>query len=229
MLNTYLSNTALLLQNPAAPTALYTTANLTTFINTARTQLAGQTECVRSVGSLTVTPAAQLYNFASITGLPASVQGVYNIRQASYVSGSGQIYMGSRPYPWAQLYWLNSATPATGSPSEWSQYGIGVGGSLLINPTPSGTFTVLMDCSCVPVQLVSDTTSEAIPYAFQDAVPYFAAYYAYMSAQRQSDADKMLQRYEDFVGRAKTIAVPNVLPEQYDQYQAPPQPRQAGA
>ena len=44
MLTAYLNATAILLQNPVAPTSLYSTANLTTFINTARGQLAGESE-----------------------------------------------------------------------------------------------------------------------------------------------------------------------------------------
>lgn len=228
MLNLYLSNTALLLQNPAASTALYSTQNLTTFVNTARTQLAGQTECVRSTVTMSVTSVTSIYQFSSITNLPTGVQGVYNIRQVTRTSGSGQVYMGSRPYPWAVTYWLNNASPTPGTPTEWSQYALGTTGSMIVNPSPSGNFTLNLDASCYPVSLVSDTTPEAIPYAYQDAVPYMAAYYAYMSAQRQQDADKMLQRYEDFVGRAKTISVPMVLPEQYDQYQMPQQPPQGG-
>ena len=229
MLNLYVSNTALLLQNPPAPTTLYSNANLTTFVNTARTQLAGQTECIRATVSLTLVPGNTLYSFGSVTALPTGVQGIYNVRQATYKSGPGQVYMGSRPYPWALTYWLNNPSPTAGPPSEWSQYGIGVAGSLLINPPPSNTFTALLDVSCEPIILATDTDPEVIPYAYQDAVPYMAAYYAYMSAQRQQDAQTMLQRYEDFVRRAQMIAVPNVLPMQYDQHhEAPPTPQQGG-
>lgn len=221
MLNSYLSNTALLLQNPGAPTTLYTTANLTTFINTARTQLAGQTECVRGTVTLSVTSLTNVYNFSSITTLPTGVQGVYNVRQASRVSGTGYAYMGSRPYPWAKMYWLSGSAPAAAAPTEWAQYGIGTTGSLVLDHVPNTTYVLSLDASCYPVLLTDDSTAEAIPYPYQDAVPFFAAYYAYMSAQRQEDADVMLRRYEDFVKRAQKDSVPNVLSNQYDQQEAP--------
>lgn len=223
-LNAYILNTQLLLQNPPAPTALYSTANLTTFINTARLQLAGETECIRATCTLSVTSSGSLYPFSSITSLPTGIAGTYNVRQATYVSGSGQVYMGSRPYPWAVSYWLNNPSPTSGSPSEWSQYGTGVTGSLLINPPPSGNFVLNLDCSCQPITLAVDADPEAISYPYTDAVPYMAAYYAYMSAQRQQDANTMLQRYEDFINRARKTVVPTILPMQYDERQpAPPQ------
>lgn len=227
MLNSYVANTALLLQNPAAPVSLYSTANLTTFVNTARTQLAGQTECIRATVTLSVTSVTNIYPFSSITSLPTGVQGVYNIRQINRVNGTGFSYMGSRPYPWADLYWRQGAAPAAATPTEWSQFAIGATGSLILDHTPDANYVLSMDASCYPVLLVDDNTVEAIPYMYNDAVPYMAAYYAYMSAQRQQDAETMLQRYEDFVRRAQKGAVPNVLPEQYDQHmgemQAAPQ------
>ncbi len=226
-LNAYLSNTALLLQNPAAPTSLYSTANLSTWINTARTQLAGQTECIRSTVTLSVTSVTSIYPFSSVTNLPAGVQGIYNVRQINRVSGTGVVYMGSRPYPWAETYWQQGSAPVATTPTEWSQYGIGTAGSLVLDHTPDASYVLKLDASCYPILLASDSDPEAIPYAYTDAVPYLAAYYAYMSAQRQQDAQTMLGRYEDFVSRAKKIAVPNVLPVMYDQMQAPP-PQQAG-
>jgi hypothetical protein len=65
---------------------------------------------------------------------------------------------------------------------------------------------------------VNDTTAEAIPYLWTDAVPYFAAYLALLSSQtgaRTADADKMMQRYTEFVERAKRAATGDVLPWQY--------------
>lgn len=221
MLNSYVANTALLLQNPGAPATLYSTANLTTFVNTARTQLAGQTECVRASVTLSVTSLTNIYNFSSITSLPTGVQGVYNVRQSSRVNGTGYTYMGSRPYPWAKLYWLSGAAPAAAAPTEWSQFGIGATGSLVLDHVPNTSYVLSLDASCYPISLTTDSDPEAIPYAFTDAVPYMAAYYAYLSAQRTEDADAMLRRYEDFVKRAQKISVPTVLSGQYDQNASP--------
>jgi len=71
---------------------------------------------------------------------------------------------------------------------------------------------------CLPITLVSDGTAEAIPYPWTDAVPYFAAYLALLSAQspaRTADADRMMQRYELFMGRARQFSNPDVLRTEY--------------
>jgi hypothetical protein len=220
-LGTYTSATQQLLSNPAAPTTLYSTSDIQGYVNEARLQLAGVTECVRGLVTLTVTTVTNTYPFSSLTVLPTGTQGVYNLRQGMRVSGSGFIYMGSRPYPWAQLYWMNTATPTAGNPTEWSQFGIGASGSLVLDKTPSVTTVLKFDASCQPSVLATNSDAEAIPDRYTDAVPFFAAYFAYMSAQRQSDAEQMMKRYKEFVGRARNIAVPNVLSGQYDQSPQP--------
>lgn len=229
MLTLYQTQTQQLLANPAAPSLLYALSDLTTFINTARTQLAGESGCVRSLATLSVTSVSQVYQFASITNLPASVQGVYQIRQMSRVAGTGQAYMGIRSYPWAEVFWLNTAAPVAQAPTEWAQYGNGVTGSLVLNNKPDQNYVLIPDATCYPVLLATDITPEAIPYPFTDAVSYLAAYYALMSSQRQSDADKMYARYQEFLNRARKISVPNVLPQMYDQaITAPVQAPQQG-
>ena len=233
-LTSYLFYTTRLLQNPAAPTPLYATADLTAYINQARTQLAAEAECIRVMGNLTVTQAAGYgpYQFASIAlpGTPATtgVGSVANVRQAWYQVGSGQKRVTIRPFEWFSLYNMNTAAPATGSPSALAQYGQGGNGTLYVSPPPDSTYVLPLDCVCWPVLLVDDTTIEAIPYMWTDAVPYYAAYLALLSAQtgvRAAEADKMLQRYEQFISRARSGATPSVLPWQAAQV---PNPVRAG-
>lgn len=225
MLSLYLTQTQQLLANPAAPAVLYNPSDLTTYINTARTQLAGESGCVRSIVTMTVSSVTNTYQFVWVTNLPASVQGIYQIREMSRVSGTGQVYMGSRSYPWAALYWLNNPAPVKQAPTEWAQYGIATTGSFIVNNTPDGIYTLYLDSTCYPIALSTNTDPEAIPYPYTDCVSYLAAYYALISSQRQTDADKMYARYQEFLNRARKISVPNVLPAQYDQaISAPSQP-----
>lgn len=227
-LNGYVSATQRLLSNPAAPTTLYSTADIQSYVNTARLQMAGETECVRGIATLAVTGATNTYAFSAVAGLPTGAQAIYSVRQILRVSGTGQVYMGPRPYPWAQLYWLNNAAPVAGTPTEWSQFKIGVQGSLVLDKTPDTSYTLNLDAVLEPSVLTSDGDPELIPDRYTDAIPYFAAYYAYMSAQRQSDADLMYGRYKDFVKRAQMIAVPNILPDIYDQHMEQPAPPSGG-
>ena len=82
-----------------------------------------------------------------------------------------------------------------------------------------------------PIALVDDTTPEAIPYLWTDAVPFFAAYFALLSAQagaRQAEADRMFARYQEFTNRARRFATPSVLPFIYPQSGNPVQANQLG-
>ena len=74
MLTAYLTRTRQLLQNPAATVALYADADLTAYINTARSELAGETECVRDYSTLAMaagTPMAAAMITCSIVPMMA--------------------------------------------------------------------------------------------------------------------------------------------------------------
>jgi hypothetical protein len=94
-LTNYLTLTANLLQNPAAPVALYNSATLTLYINQARVWLAGDSQAIKAMGSYSLTVGTQgPYPFSSITLTSApGVQGVLNVRQQWYVVGSGQLWV----------------------------------------------------------------------------------------------------------------------------------------
>lgn len=222
MLTQYLTQTAQLLQNPAAPTSLYSTSDLTGYINTARTQLAGESGCVRALGALAITSASQSYNFSAITFTNPGIQNAYAIRQILINSGTGNLYMGSRSYPWALTYWLNNPAPVAAQPTEWAQYSNATTGSLTLDKKPNANYTLTCDCTCEPIPLATDSTVEVIPYPFQDCVPFYAAFYAYLSAQRQQDAQGKYQQYKEYLDRARKISVPNVLGFQYDMSQTAP-------
>ena len=61
----------------------------------------------------------------------------------------------------------------------------------------------------------SDAKFKNAQYA--DAVPYYAAYLAFLSAQRAADADRMWQQYQTFAARARQMSNGPVNPTQYPQ------------
>ena len=100
MLAAYLLQTQRLLQNPAAPVALYSAADLTSYINTARGQLAGEAECVRTIGTINTVAGVNSYSFSGINiGTPTStgIDGVFNIQTIQYVVASGQKWISGYP------------------------------------------------------------------------------------------------------------------------------------
>lgn len=234
MLTAYLTATQNLLQNPSAPAPLYSTTGLTADINTARGQLAGESECIPFMGSIAVTAGQTIYPFSSIAltgGTAAGVLGPINVRTLWYNLGTGQQWIRPRPWPWFSFYELSNPVPGSGAPAVWAQYGQGVNGSIYLSPSPDQAYTIEADCVCLPVPLVTDNTPEAIPALWTDAVPYFAAYLALLSSQtsaRTADADKMFQRYGEFVQRARRAATPSIFPTIYSQVASPVRQNQLG-
>lgn len=238
MLTSYLNATRRLLQLPsAASTTLYTDADLTVYINTARGQMAGEAECCRVLATISTVAAQQAYNFSGLnTGVSATtgIQGAINIGTIWYAVGTGMKWVTPKPWPWFSLYTLNNPVPQGGPPTTWSQFGQGAtpgasgsvnGGSFYIN-LPDDVYALTCDCSCYPIPLADDTTVEAIPYLWTDAVPFFAAYYALLSAQnnaRFADAERYFNHYTTFVERARKASNPSINRWMYSQSGDPAQ------
>lgn len=211
MLFQYLQKTQLLLNDVSM--AVYNKFDLTSYINTARNQVSGEAECIRTYASLATVANTQSYSFSSIAGLQSGVAGVLDVRIA-LVSAAGSI-MQARPWEWFAQYYLNPAAPVTGTPTIWSQYGQGVSGSIYLYPVPASVLTINLDSVCYPSPLASDADPEAIPYPWTDAIPYFAAYLALLNSQQPDQAASMFAQYELFALRGRQITTPTVLPGNY--------------
>lgn len=234
MLAQYRTDTQSLLQNPAATNTLYSVASVDRWINIARGQVAGEGECVRVNGTITTVVDQRAYNFSDIVlGNSAvnGVQGAIHIRSIGVTIGGGQQRLNTWPWEWFNQFMLSEPVPTSNVPTDWSQFaqgsagagsGSGSSGSFYLDPPPDSAYELTCDCVCYPITLVDDTTVEAIPYLWTDAVPFFAAYYALLSSQtsaRQADADRMMARYTEFLHRARQAANPSVLRYQYEQAQ----------
>jgi hypothetical protein len=207
-INAYLQQVQRLLNNPTA--SLYNTADLIVYINIARGQIAGEGECIRQYATLAVATGTNIYNFTAFTTTTGiGIQGVLNIRMAQ-VSGQGQL-MESRPWEWLNTYYLTN-TNTNVVPSVWAQYAQGSLGTFFVAPTPSSNSTIKADTICYPINLNADSDPEGIPWPWTDAIPFFAAFLAYLNAQRDADAQNMYARYEMFMRRARQMATPTVLP-----------------
>lgn len=231
-LTLYETNLQNLLQLPGAATTLYPTAQLDSWINIARGQLAGEGECIRLIGTIPTVVGQRQYNFSSIsfgTSSVTGVQGAIHVRRINYTLAQGFQWIPPRAWEYFDLYHLNNPIPDSGPPEVWAQYGQGAappatgsafGGSFYIDPLPDAVYTLNCDCVCYPIPLVDNTTIEAIPYLWSDAVTFFAAYYAFLSSQtgaRSADAERMFGYYTTFLNRARQASNPSVNRTQYEQ------------
>jgi hypothetical protein len=168
---------------------------------------------------------SNLYQFLGINvaGTPG-VSSALHVRSVRYSIGTGYSRLRVRNYEWFETYELNNAVLPTGAPTVWAQYAQGDTGSFFVSPVPDNVYNMVCDCVCLPINLVDDTTPEAIPPLWQDAVPFYAAFLALLSAQsaqRQNDAQRMFDRYTSFVDRARKFATPDVNRNLYPQQQDP--------
>lgn len=238
MLTAYLTQTQQLLQNPGAnANPLYAQSDLTSFINRARGQLAGDSESIRNYATMPVVAGQRQYPFSAVVFSEpnqalSGIDGIFNIRFVWYQIGDGgQVSVRPRPWAWFSQYRLNTPVPSPGPPKVWTQYGQGETGSIFLDPIPDIDYTLVLDTVCVPVDLVDDTTVEAIPFPWTDAVCYFAAYLACLSAQsgaRQADADRHMARYTEFKNKARVYSNPTILPYIYEQSVSPVRSNQLG-
>lgn len=247
MLTAYLARTTQLLQNPGAPASLYATADLTSYINQARAQLAGETSCIRQFATFTTTIGTRNYAFSALSvGSANGIQGVMNVRSLRYAVGQGFQWVRPRPWEWFETFKIAKPVPASGAPTTWAQHrqgsagtgsitGVGGGsmasGSLYLDPLPDVSYAITCDTACYPIALVADSDIEAIPFLFTDAVPYFAAYLALLSSQtsaRTSEAQNMFELYKMFVGRANDALAPSVNKYLYERQSDPSQINKLG-
>jgi hypothetical protein len=217
MLYTYQQLTRLLLTD--AGFTKFNDFDLAGYINQSRLQIAAQGRCIRQYVTLPLAQGYQVYPFSAIAGLSTGVSGIYHIRQAwLQIPGvGGQVLMYSRPFEWFGLYALNKLNPPQKQPIRWAQFGQGEEGSIFVDPIPDLPYTLTIDALGVPVPLTSDSTPEAIPDIWTLAVPFYAAWWGFQSAQRQDDADKMLERFEKQMGRARSAANPDLMTENWSQ------------
>ena len=228
-LQDYLTATQRLLQNPAASTLLYATADLTSYINSARSQLAGETECIRGYGSLALAYNTRSYAFSSISTGVTGASNIFTSRGVTIGVANGQVWLRPRSFPYFQTYYINNPVPQLGRPTVYSQFGQGETGSLYFDPVPDAAYTAGIDCICVPDALVATTDVEAaVPYPYTDAVPFYAAYLAFLSAQRPGDAARMWDEYQKYASRGRQISNGPVVPSQFPQSRNPVRANQLG-
>jgi hypothetical protein len=212
-LASYMQRAQLLLND--AGIAVYNPGDLITYINLGRQQIATETECVRDLGTLAITPGTQAYSL-SLINIPSGqgYDSVLNIRMASYLASgyNTNAFMTERNWEWFFRYYKSSAVaPVTGLATIWSLLGRGTSGTLYFYPVPNGNTTVTVDCVILPKALVTDADTEALGYPFTDAVPFYAAYYAAFTAGNLDAANTFWEQFKAYVQMAVEGSTSTVL------------------
>ena len=107
--------------------------------------------------------------------------------------------------PWDefQAYCRAYAVLNMSYPAVWSVFNDGPQGEIWMFPVPSQYNEIELDVTCQPLDLVDDTTFDAIPDGFQEALKYGAAAVAFESSGRFMQAQAMEDRFADNLGIAR--------------------------
>jgi hypothetical protein len=107
--------------------------------------------------------------------------------------------------PWDefQAYCRAYAVLNMSYPAVWSVFNDGPQGEIWMFPVPSQYNEIELDVTCQPLDLVDDTTFDAIPDGFQEALKYGAAAVAFESSGRFAQAQAMEDRFADSLGIAR--------------------------
>lgn len=206
MLTKYLQQVQRLLHNGTG--TLYSQTDLTDYINEARMQIAMEAQCVRATNSFVSSAGTNNFLLSSLTFSAGT--GIASAIELRSLLANGS-WIQPRNWEWYTLHYL--ANPQTAAlPSNWSQFGDGSSGQIYFWPTPTLNLTLTLDVACFPIDLVDDSTIEAIPYPYQQAVKYYAAYLAFLGIMRNADADNMRGIFSRKLGEARMMTRPTVLP-----------------
>ncbi len=159
----------------------------------------------------------EVYTFAAANTYAQLTSGVDSILFVESVAVSwGALKPVLDQWNWNDLQAKVRAYPITsGQPAIWSQFGQGEGGSIYLRPVPTGALQMDWNCVCTPIDLVDDTTPEAIPYPWTDCVAYYAAWLAFMNARRPGEAQNMRQMFDQYMKRARSFSEPSFVPSYY--------------
>lgn len=172
------------------------------------------------------------YSFATLNTLATLTPGIKQVIGITSIAtqwGAGSVYkpmLRWRPWSWFQANCRVYSVSAMNFPAYWSQFGQGVNGTFYFFPIPGQVISMDIDAVCLPIDLADDTTPDAIPYPWTDAVPLYAAYQCYMNSSRAADAARMfnedpraLGQYQVFMRRARKMSEGSTkVPDQYEDW-----------
>lgn len=172
--------------------------------------------------SASTVPQQELINYSTLNTLAALTPGIRSVIGINSVAcqwGAGSVYkplLQRRSWSWFQANARVYSIAAMNFPAYWSKYGQGSKGSFYLFPIPSQVMSMDLDAICLPIDLVDDTTVEAVPEMFTDAVAYYAARQCYLNSSRAADAERMTAEYTREMSKArKAMEASAFVPDQY--------------
>jgi hypothetical protein len=210
MLNSYLTDTALLLNDPS--NQFYSTTTLTTLINRARRWmsvlslqprvLVTTVSTVKNQETLALTLANSAVAASPGCASPYGTIGIA-VQQGNYF-----IALGRKDFPSFQADDRILNQTLKNYPDRFATYNRGQLQVVYMFPVPADVYSVQWDIACTPINLVADTDVEAIPLPWTEIVPFQAARLAAITQQRWADAEGFRGEVESMMNEATAAEMP---------------------
>lgn len=164
------------------------------------------------INQLNTSQEAYAFSDADLSMFPG-VDSIYMIQSVSLLWSNFRYSLPCYSFSTYQALIRNWQQQATYVPAVCAQYGQGTDGSFYFFPLPSQAYQMEWDCLCLPQDLTTNLSVEAIPAPWTDAIPYFAAHLCYLELQNANMArfyedqfDRRVLRYSQYarVSRAVT-------------------------
>lgn len=155
----------------------------------------------------TLVTGQEVYDFSTFPlGSAAGVDSIFAVRTIAILYNNYRYVLPVYSFSTYQAYIRQYPRQYQYVPGICAQFGQGAGGSLYFYPLPSQAYSFQADAYCLPSNLVDDTTAEAVPQPWRDAVPYYAAYLAKLEAQDVNGARMYLDLFDKMLLRQSNSA-----------------------
>lgn len=153
----------------------------------------------------------EVYNYSDINleTFPG-VQSVINVKSVAVIYSNFRYIPVYRSFTKYQATVRSYTQQYQYTPTVYSQYGQGTDGSLYFFPYPSQILQCEYDCICLPSDLLTDDSYEALPDMWREGVKYYAANLCYVSIQNFNSAAAMMAQYDAFMKRYGDYARPGM-------------------
>lgn len=160
----------------------------------------------------------KLSTFSILAALTPGVRSVLGVISLAAQWGAGNTYKPTlRQMVWSEFQEQVRifANSQVNFPAIWATLGQGTAKQIYLYPIPSQVLSMDAQTWCLPADLANDTTVEAIPDPWTEAVQYYAAYLAFSNSQRKADADRMETYYKTELITIRSTIEPDFIPDPY--------------
>lgn len=164
-------------------------------------------------------PNQEVYTLAAIAStmdtLTPGLGELIGVQSVSVAWGALKPTLAKRSFSELQAYFRVGSMAYTSNPRVWAPYGQGVTGSYYLWPIPYQYAGMEVDCYFSVLDLSDSQAVDLIPTPWNEPAFYYAAYLAYLNAQRTDDARTMLGEHERLMTEARGVVTTDDTPDPY--------------